>query len=220
MRSPLRRGPAKSRVEADLPSLQVGGPSRGGDVVLRHELVARPSARSPSCADTRSNAVEAASPACRAAWPGRAGSSLARTINSMLCSPRDAVGDVEPERRVAAAVAADDLAVDPDDCVVIHRAEVQMQAVARRDIRQRKAAPIPARTEESSVADAARRGFGRERDDDFLFPLDVAGHAPDRVGVERELPRSVQRCPVVADELRPRITAAGVVQQGGRIVAA
>ena len=59
-----------------------------------------------------------------------------------------ASGDVERERRIAALVAAEASAVDPDGGVVVDRAEVQQDPVALLDRWQNQRRAIPARAQE------------------------------------------------------------------------
>jgi hypothetical protein len=115
------------------------------------------------------------------------------------------VVQVDLEGRVAALVARDEGAVEPDRRLVVDGAEVQDQPLFGRERRQLEAAPVPAGAVEPSVADAAAGDLGREGTLDGAVPRDLARQAPTCVGVEGEVSRAVQRGPIGASQLRARV---------------
>ena len=117
---------------------------------------ATPSARCPSCAGTRWSAARAASPACRAASPGRAG--RPRRGTTSVCSPPGAgsghVGGRTACSRPRARPTATPLTQTAR--LVVDRAEVQEQALAGAQRRaRRRSAGTSRRAKKPGVADAA-----------------------------------------------------------------
>jgi hypothetical protein len=86
--------------------------------------------------------------------------------------------------------------------LVIDRAEVEDQPLVVGELRRFERPPIPARLEVPRLLDAAGRGLRRERDADRLLELDRVERRLS-VGVDRKIPRAVERQEILAHELRP-----------------
>ena len=182
------------------PSARGSASSGSARSTSRARARARPSARCPSCADTRSSAARAASPACRAASRDRPDRRRPEPRPGTSTRSPTACGDVEGERRVAALVRPNEVAVHPDCGAVVDRAEVKeySRGLAGRDLER---APIPRRPMEVGVADAAGRRLRRERHDDAGVPFDGSGIVDPPVEIDGEIPAAIERHPAVAHEL-------------------
>ena len=98
-----------------------------------------------------------------------------------------AVRDVEGEGKIAARVAANRRAVDPDLCDLVDRAEVQQHAAAHEALRQAEAAAVPQRRLlGEDLVDAGQQRLRREGDADG--PVEGGG----RFGGRGEIPQAVQ----------------------------
>ena len=122
------RSPIEPRSKRDLPALHTRRPAQIAEPGCAARAPARPSARCRWCADTRSNAARAASPACRAAWPGRADRPR-RARRSSAPPGGQKTRHVDVKWRVTALVLAGELPVDPDRGAVIHGSAIQEKAL-------------------------------------------------------------------------------------------
>src|SRR5687768_14490599 len=103
-------------------------------------------------------------------------------------------------------------AVNPYGRAVIDSAEVKQPPVSFRQRGQLCAPSIPAGLVEAGVADAAGWRLRGKWNCDLSIPGDCVRTGMDSVGVEREVPPTVEREPVPTAELRPGIAAAGGVK--------
>src|SRR3954451_20317512 len=103
------------------------------------------------------------------------------------------------------------LPVHPDRRLVIDGAEVQHDARTVRRGLDRDRAAVPAGSKEGRVSDPACRRFRSERYADRRRPGHIARAAPAARAIERKLPVAVQRDSRIANELRPRIAAAKLI---------
>jgi len=124
----------------------------------------------------------------------------------------DEVGDIETEGRVSALVFPQAGAVDLDRGAPVDGAEMEHPTLPGHARRQFASLAVPARAEESGMADPARRRFRREWNVDLFTPVDLATLTPDTAGVEGEIPRPVEGVPGRSLELRTRIPAAAVIE--------
>ena len=120
------------------------------------------------------------------------------------------VGDVERERVIAAAVLADRLAVHPHSRLPVDRAEVQQHAVAGARGDLERAAVPQVLVGRQRLRDAAQRRLEREGDEDLALELRGPRCVARDDGV---VPQAVQRLPVRALQLRPRVLR----QRRGRV---
>jgi len=120
----------------------------------------------------------------------------------------DRAGNVEGERQVAARVGADLRVVDPDRGLVIHRLEVQQQAVAVAQRRRLEAAAIPQGVRRGeTLLHAGQRRLDGERHEDLARPFRRRGGD----GIRRDLviPEAVEVAPRTAGQRRPRVFPPG-----------
>ncbi len=126
------------------------------------------------------------------------------------------LGDVGGEGRLPACVAGDEPPVAPDVGAVVHGPEVHERPGGRRGQVEgvgRQGAAVPHHRVEAGLADAGRRGLGRERHLDRAVVRRRGGRVRPALGtsdvavVVGEPPRAVQRGPALAAQLRPRVGA-------------
>ena len=118
--------------------------------------------------------------------------------------------DVAAEWGVTAFMHRDEETVDPNCGAEIHSAEVQQYHVAA-SVRHVREPPIPARAEQAVVVHAAGRRLRRKRHSDCRVPDNLRRLAEITTQIDREVPRAVQRGPLIANQLRPRVAAALVM---------
>ena len=161
---------ADARLEADREALDVRRPADLLDVGAARPARATPSARCRSCADTRSSAARAASPACRAAWSRSCGSSSAQHRHRLLRPTRSSSAVMSAENGVWPPSCVDrQAAVDPDPGRVVDGAEVQDRR-GRRRASSSKSRSYQQHAVKAAVADAARLRLRRERHLDRAGP--------------------------------------------------
>jgi hypothetical protein len=102
------------------------------------------------------------------------------------------IGNIDLERRVAAFMAGEQRAVEPDRRAIIDRAEVQDQPLPGTELRRVEAAAIPARLVKAGVMDAAGRSFRREGHNDLRVPRDLIDLLPSALGIESKIPAAVK----------------------------
>ena len=124
--------------------------------------------------------------------------------------------DIDAERQVPALVGRGKLLVHPHGRAIVDGPEVQDQALVGFQLQRWQQPAIPAGDIKARIADPARRRLGRKWHVDRLAPRDIGGLRPARVGVDREIPGTVQGRPVLAGEERARIATPVVIDSGGK----
>ena len=102
-------------------------------------------------------------------------------------------------------------AIDPDSAVVVHRLKVQQDALAGPFGGNRHRAAVPNRVVIIVVFDAGQFGFRAEGHSDCVveFAIEQASVDTTIALIDFELPFAVYTKPIVTDELRTRVLAAG-----------
>ena len=114
--------------------------------------------------------------------------------------------DVRAERSVTTFKARYVMSVDPYGGGVVHRTEVQYQPLTALERRRLELPAIPATPVESRIIDAAGRRLRSKRDDDGRGQPDLVGIPPCTIRIDGEFPRTVQRYPLRALQLRARVS--------------
>ena len=120
------------------------------------------------------------------------------------------VGDIEAERGIAAGVRADLLAVDPDGCEVIDRAEVEQDTLALPCGGDIEILCVPDAPHEVGMRHARQAAFGAERDGDLPAEVFRCGESARLAAFSRvnlEFPCAVEALPGLAHQLRAGVLA-------------
>ena len=195
--------------ETDFPAFEVGRPPDAlhvglGNALHPHRLPDSARARVP---DT----VRMKLPILLAARLGE----VVRVVfgpqrNDLSPAGAQRVGDVEREGGVPSLVLTDVFAVDPHTGQIVDRAEMEQDA-PHVGVGE-KLTLVPAVRMETGIADATQARFRSERHLNRVCPGgDVARMRPVTFIVEGESPGSIEILPLVATQLRTRVTGVEVV---------
>ena len=197
-------GPFDVDFEADLPTLETGGPADSADVGGGDgfEPDGLPDAGGAGIPD----GVRFELPVLLAAGLFEIGGVVVGADDELLWAfTGEGVGDLDGEGSVAAFVPGDFYAIDPHIGGGVDCTEVQDDALSGFELGPVKLTAVPYGAEEAGVSDAAGGSFRGEGHLDAGVPRDLGEGVPLSVGIDSKVPFTVERGPLLALQLRSGI---------------